>query len=187
MVAISYALWQRRYGANPSVLGRVLTMRGQAATIVAVMPRGFGFPARTEVWATARPFRPVAETAPPDFYVSLVGRLAPGATVDQSAAELTNYLQSNVAVLPMLLRGMTASAETFDDDLLGDVRPVILLLLVAFAISRVYGQRRVEPSTGQVGVTGTGSSGTTFSRASPCRTPSSNGSTGPTAMNGSED
>ncbi len=134
VVAISYELWHRRYGANPSVLGRVLTIRGQAATIVAVMPRGFGFPAQTEVWATARPFRPVAETGPPDFYVYLVGRLAPGATVDQSAAELTNYLQSNVAVLPMLLRGMTASAETFDDDLLGDVRPVILLLLLASAL-----------------------------------------------------
>ena len=48
VVAISYELWQRRYGANPSVLGRVLTIRGQAATIVAVMPRGFGFPAQTE-------------------------------------------------------------------------------------------------------------------------------------------
>ena len=134
VVAISYDLWQRRYGANPSVLGRVLTIRGQAATIVAVMPRGFGFPARTEVWATARPFRPVAETGPPDFYVYLVGRLAPGATVEQSASELANYLQSDFAVLPMLLRGMTASAETFDDDLLGDVRPVILLLLVASAL-----------------------------------------------------
>ena len=134
VVAISYDLWQRRFGANPAVLGRVLTIRGQAATIVAVMPRGFGFPARTEVWATARPFRPVAETGPPDFYVYLVGRLAPGATVEQSASELTNYLESNLAALPMLLRGMTASAETFDDDLLGDVRPVILLLLVASAL-----------------------------------------------------
>ena len=131
VVAISYELWQRRYGANPSVLGRVLTIRGQAATIVAVMPRGFGFPAQTEVWATVRPFRRVAETGPPDFYVYLVGRLAPGATVDQSASELTNYLQSNFAVLPTTLRGMTASAETFDDDLLGDVRPIILLLLAA--------------------------------------------------------
>lgn len=134
VVAISYDLWQRRYGANPSVLGRVLTIRGQAATIVAVMPRGFGFPARTEVWATARPFRPVAETGPPDFYVYLVGRLVPGATVDQSAAELTNYLQSDLAVLPTLLRGMTASAAALDDELLGDVRPVLLLLLAASAI-----------------------------------------------------
>ena len=49
VVAISYELWQRRYGADPSVLGRVLTIRGQAATIVAVMPRGSGFPAHTEV------------------------------------------------------------------------------------------------------------------------------------------
>ena len=134
VVAISYELWQRRYGTNPSVLGRVLTIRGQAATIVAVMPRGFGFPARTEVWATARPFRPVAETGPPDFHVYLVGRLAPGATVEQSAAELTNYLQSDLAELPTTLRGMTASAETIDDDLLGDVRPVILLLLAASAL-----------------------------------------------------
>ena len=134
VVAISYALWQRRYGANPSVLGRLLTIRGRAATIVAVMPRGFGFPARTDVWATARPFRPVAESGPPDFYVYLVGRLAPGATVDQSAAELTNYLQSDFAVLPVTLRGMAASATTFDEDLLGDVRPVILLLLVASSL-----------------------------------------------------
>jgi putative ABC transport system permease protein len=134
VIAISYELWQRRYGRNPSMLGRVLTIRGQAATIVAVMPRGFGFPAQTEVWATARPFRPVAETGPPDFYVYLVGRLAPGATAEQSASELTTYLQGNLALLPATLRGMTASAKTFDDDLLGDVRPVIRLLLVASAL-----------------------------------------------------
>ena len=134
VVAISYDLWQRRYGANPSVLGRLLTIRGQTATIVAVMPRGFGFPARTEVWATARPFRPVAETGSPDFYVYLVGRLAPGTTIYQSAAELSNYLQNDLAVLPMQLRGMTASAEALHDDLLGDVRPVILLLFVASAL-----------------------------------------------------
>ena len=134
VVAISYELWQRRYGTNPTAVGRVLTIRGQAATVVALMPRGFGFPAQTEVWATARPFRPVAETGPSDFYVYLVGRLAPGATVEQSASELTNYLKSNLARLPATLRGMTASGETFDADLLGDVCPVIRLLLVASAL-----------------------------------------------------
>ena len=134
VVAISYGLWQRRYGTDPSVLGRVLTIRGQAATIVAVMPRGFGFPAQTEVWATARPFRPVAETGPPDFYVYLVGRLAPGATVEQSASELTNYLRSDAALLPSTLRGMTASAKAFEEELLGDVRPIIRLLLIASAL-----------------------------------------------------
>jgi predicted permease len=119
------------------VLGRVLTIRGQPGTIVAVMPRGFGFPAQTEVWATARPFRPVAETGPPDFYVYLVGRLAPGATVEQSAIELTNYLRSNDALLPTFLRGMTASSKALDDELLGDVRPVIRLLLMASALVMV--------------------------------------------------
>jgi putative ABC transport system permease protein len=134
VVAISYELWQRRYGRDPSALGRVLGIRGQAGTIVAVMPRGFGFPQQTDVWATARPFRPVAETGPQDFYVYLVGRLTPGATVEQSASELTNYLRSNLALLPSFLRGMTASAETLDDELLGNVRPVIRLLMVASAL-----------------------------------------------------
>ena len=134
VVAISYELWQRRYGANPSVLGVVLTILGQPGTIVAVMPRGFGFPAQTEVWITARPFRPVAETGPQSFFVYLVGRLAPGATVEQSAGELTSYLRSSDALLPAFLRGMTASAEALDDDLLGDVRPVIRLLMVASAL-----------------------------------------------------
>jgi putative ABC transport system permease protein len=134
VVAISYELWQRRYGRDPSVLGRVLGIRGQPGSIVAVMPRGFGFPARTDVWATARPFRPVSETLPADFYVYLVGRLAPGATVEQSASELTSYLGSNRAPLPEFLRGMTASAETFDDELLGEVRPIIHVLMGASAL-----------------------------------------------------
>ncbi len=137
VVAISYELWQRRYGRNPSVLGRALTIRGQPGTIVAVMPRGFAFPAQTEVWATARPFRPIAESGPPDFFVYAVGRLAPGATVEQSASEFTNYLRSSLAELPSTLRGMTASAETLDEDLLGDVGPVIRLLLVASALVMV--------------------------------------------------
>ncbi len=134
VVAISYELWQRRYGRDPSVLGRVLSVRGQRGTIVAVMPRGFAVPDKTDVWATARPFRPVAEAGPPDFFVFLVGRLAPGATIEQSATELTTYLRRNDAVLPSFLRGMTASAKALDDDLLGEVRPVIRLLLVASAL-----------------------------------------------------
>ncbi len=58
------------------------------------------------MWATAQPLRPVAETGPPDFYLYLVGRLSPGATVEQSASALTYYLESNLAAPPMLLRGL---------------------------------------------------------------------------------
>jgi putative ABC transport system permease protein len=134
VAAISYELWQRRYARNPSVLGRVLTIRGQPATVVAVMPRGFAVPAQTDIWATARPFRPVAETGPPDFYVYLIGRLAPGATIEQSASELANYLRSNAARLTTVTRAINVSAEALDDDLLGDVRPVLRLLLAASAL-----------------------------------------------------
>ncbi len=59
-----------------------------------------GIPSRTEVWATAQPLRPVAETGPPDFYVYLVGRLSPGATVEQPASALTYYLEATSRRLP---------------------------------------------------------------------------------------
>ncbi len=112
------------------------------------MPRGFAVPEKTEVWATARPFRPVAETAPVDFYVYLVGRLTPGATVEQSGTELTHFLRRNDTLLPNVLSGMTASAKALDDDLLGEARPVIRLLLMASApraVRRDRQRRRAVP------------------------------------------
>jgi hypothetical protein len=47
---LSYALWERRFHADPAVIGKTLHVNGQKATIVGVMPKGFAFPAGTELW-----------------------------------------------------------------------------------------------------------------------------------------
>ncbi len=83
---LSYALWQRRYGGRDDAVGKVEVMNGQPTTIVGVMPQGFSFPERQDLWTPLVPKRVEAERAShshPGF-----ARLRPGATLDEANAEL---------------------------------------------------------------------------------------------------
>ncbi len=79
-VAISHGLWERRYGADPGVLGQRMGFEGGEAgtVIVGVVPAGFEYPARTDAWLPAFPGLPPR-----------LGRLANGVSVDQAATEVT--------------------------------------------------------------------------------------------------
>ena len=50
VVLLGHGLWQRRFGADPDVIGRVVRMNGLAFTVVGVMPPAFRFPAEAEIW-----------------------------------------------------------------------------------------------------------------------------------------
>jgi putative ABC transport system permease protein len=76
-LVLGYPLWQRAFGGDPGVVGRSLRPDGweQPATVVGVMPRGFGFPQGAELWA------PIDASLPRHVgLLFVVGRLAPGAT-----------------------------------------------------------------------------------------------------------
>ena len=50
VVILSHGLWQRRFGADPNMIGKTLTMSGTPVTVVGIMPPGLRFPEQTEVW-----------------------------------------------------------------------------------------------------------------------------------------
>src|SRR5947208_2055803 len=50
VVVISDRLWHARFGGDPSIVGRVITLNGQGSTVVGVMPPGFQYPNDTDVW-----------------------------------------------------------------------------------------------------------------------------------------
>src|SRR5437763_1679134 len=50
IAVIGYALWQRRFGANPGVVGSKVMISGKPTTVVGVMPQGFDYPVQSEVW-----------------------------------------------------------------------------------------------------------------------------------------
>ncbi len=87
VVVISHMLWTTRFASDPGVLGRTVKLGSATATIVGVMPEGFGFPVNERLWTPLRVSGSALapRTGPP---VSVFGRLAPGASLDDVRAEL---------------------------------------------------------------------------------------------------
>ncbi len=92
VVVLSYALWQRMFGGQHSILNQNLTLNGRPYTVIGVMPPEYAFPTRVEMWV------PVGQLSGdpnwqqrgnhPGLYA--VGRLKPGTTKDQAQADMNN-------------------------------------------------------------------------------------------------
>src|SRR5262245_47662084 len=50
VAVLSYALWQNRFGADPGIINKRITLDGKSIEVIGIMPRDFGFPATTEIW-----------------------------------------------------------------------------------------------------------------------------------------
>ena len=85
-VVISSALWQREFGGDRSVVGRTVSLNSSNYRVVGVMPDGFGYPGRTDVWIPlALPFGFDIMTAFRNYLPSVaIARLAPGVTIAQA-------------------------------------------------------------------------------------------------------
>jgi putative ABC transport system permease protein len=84
---LSYGLWQRRFGSDPSILGRTVELDGATYDIVGVTGKDFNFPTGTEIW---RPLalKPEEQTLRSDRYIMPIARLKPGISVGEAAAEI---------------------------------------------------------------------------------------------------
>jgi hypothetical protein len=79
-------LWRRQYGADPKILGRKVKLMGQPFTVTGVMPPGFDYPDRSEVWIAAGAFFNIPSRTAHNFRV--VGRLRPGVSIEPAQATL---------------------------------------------------------------------------------------------------
>ncbi len=130
---LSYGLWQRRYAADPGIVGQTITCGGEAHTVVGVMPRDMPFLDNTpkvELW------RPIS-FAPGDnmdsrnnHFVVLIGRLNHGVTVEQAQAEVSAIAANIRATFPGN-DGLEGSVALLSEQLVGDVKTELLVLLGA--------------------------------------------------------
>src|SRR5262245_6123871 len=84
VIAISYGLWQRRFGGDPKIVGTPVMVDGQPVTVVSVMPASFNYPAGADAWV------PLALPAAfqGNNFLRLVGRMKAGVTLSQATDDL---------------------------------------------------------------------------------------------------
>ncbi|MET0649708.1 MAG: ABC transporter permease [Pyrinomonadaceae bacterium] len=143
VVVLSHGLWQRRFGASPQALGQTMTLSGNAYTVVGVAPADFKSPVRgpkpPEMWV------PIAfnfdNSRRRSDYLSVIGRLRAGSTVEQAQAELAALAARLEKEFPATNAGWTVTTQPLHERVVGNIRLALwvlmglvgLLLLIACA------------------------------------------------------
>jgi putative ABC transport system permease protein len=129
-VVISAGLWQRRFGADPQMLARAITLDGQPAVVVGIMPASFRFPLDAsrpaEFWKLLKP-----DEERGNNHLSVVARLKPGLTMTQAQAEMNTVASRLTAQHPDFNTGRGIRLIGMQQDLTRNVRRALLVLLAS--------------------------------------------------------
>jgi len=129
-VVISHDLWQNRFGGDPDIVGRTLTLDGRQATVVGVTQPGFhGLSFDTDVWSTLLPFNPGSETSRGSRWLAALVRLSPGTTGESAQRDLQAVTAAMETEFPETNTGRRADLTTLHDYFLGSSRTLLLALL----------------------------------------------------------
>ena len=132
---ISDALWHRRFGGDPAVVGRTVTLNNAPITIVGVLPEDFDFASVFSPGARVDLFMPAPLDTMKDWgnTLALVGRLKPGITTDAAASEFA-ALGPRIEKLQPALQGRThAQVSALKAHVSGSMRPMLVVLWAAVA------------------------------------------------------
>ena len=128
-VVIGYALWQRRFGGAPDIVGRTIRMDGRwTYRIIGVAPPGFAFPAGAELWTPLVYSRSVAAVERQFRYYGAIGKLRPGYTLDQAITETSAIAAQLESEYPASNAGWTVEMVPLADSIVGTTRPTLLVV-----------------------------------------------------------
>src|SRR5262245_57958710 len=139
VVVLSEATWTKRFGRRPSVVGEAVTLGGVRSTIIGVMPADFQFPMQVEridAWlpVNAVPFVAQFVDQRGAHFARAVGRLAPGATIEQANSEMDTIASQLAKEYPATNAARTsARVRSLQDRLVRDYRLGLIVLLCAVA------------------------------------------------------
>ncbi len=144
VVILAHSLWKRRYGGDHNILNRTITLDGSGYTVVGVMPPGL-YPMRPtttgridfndpdEHYWTPMSFDPNWARVRSAHVLGVVGRLKPGVTLDQATAEM-NTIGARLEQEHAVNKGEGIIVSPFMNEVVGDVRPGLLTLLIAVGL-----------------------------------------------------
>ena len=145
VIVLSHALWQRRFGADPNIVGKSVLLNARSYTIVGVMGPEFRPLPESLVAPEGQFYRPVAETydeaARDERHLRAIARLKPGTSIEQAQSELNVIAKRLEEQHPTTNKNQGAAVVSITDEIVGGIRPtlwlvfgaVIFVLLVACA------------------------------------------------------
>ncbi|MFP5237909.1 MAG: ABC transporter permease [Acidobacteriota bacterium] len=131
-VILSYKLWEQRFGGDRNVLGRTMDLDGTPYVIVGVMGPRMEKPDFAQVW-TPLGLTPAEAAVRGEHHYLTVARLKPGVTIEQAQAEMNRISQRLEKMYPADDKGWGAHVLSMREDMVGDVRPALLMMLGAVA------------------------------------------------------
>jgi putative ABC transport system permease protein len=135
VVVLSDGLWKRRFGADPNIVGSAITLGGDSYTVIGVMPAGFHPPVVTkaELWTTIR--RLLSPNCGRGCLVlRVIARLKPGVSLESARAEMSTLAANLAEAYPQTETGIGVTLVGLQDQIVGSVRPMLLVLLGAVAL-----------------------------------------------------
>jgi putative ABC transport system permease protein len=131
VVVLSYGLWQQRFGGDASLIGKSVTLDGRKFEVVGVMPPEFKFPEGATLWL------PMSFDVLPEMrqrrahFLRPVGRLKAGVSLQQAQTDMDQVAGQLEAQYPESNTGWNLRMVPLDEQLSGNIRPTLQLLLGA--------------------------------------------------------
>src|SRR5262245_43723468 len=123
VLVLSDAYWRRRFAASPTIIGSPLLINGYQYTVVGIMPKGFAYPPDAEAWS---PFAADSQAMHRGSrFIRGLGRLAPGATIQEGTSELNAVAKRLEEAYPGSNTGWRAVTHPIQEAVVGKA-PVIL-------------------------------------------------------------
>jgi putative ABC transport system permease protein len=131
LAVISHGLWQRRFGGDPAVVGRGLTVDGRELTVVGVAPAGFGYPEDAELWTPVSLDDPALLQERGLHGYRVIGRLRPDQSLEHASGRFQAAAARLAAAYPASNRGWGVEVMPLHESLVHDLRPTLLVLMGA--------------------------------------------------------
>jgi putative ABC transport system permease protein len=133
VVVLSYGFWQRRFGGQESIINQALTFNGKSYTVIGVMPQGFQYPSRVEMWAPVGQLSGDTSWQHRGNHPGLYGvaRLKPGVSFAQAQADMQGIVANLEKQYPNEIGGNGVRTQPLLEVFVSDVRRTLWVLFAA--------------------------------------------------------
>ena len=135
VVILSDGLWRGRFGADPRIIGKHITLDGYATEVVGVAPPDMRYPEPVDMWLTTRfTARELSDSNRGARWIEVIGRLAPGVSTEQAQTEMATIARRIELQDPRHNAGYGTRLVALRDEMVGTVRQPLIILLAAVGL-----------------------------------------------------